>query len=150
MHKALTFILVIAGAVLTASAFADDVDQYDPDAALQLSQKAIGQSIGDYGLIDALGNTVNLKSDYAGRPLVVSMIFTSCHHVCPATTKHLAKSVDAAREALGADSFDVVTIGFDVANDTPQAMAAFARKQGRQRRELAVLECIERHDSENQ
>ncbi len=130
MHKALTFILVIAGAVLTASAFADDVDQYDPDAALQLSQKAIGQSIGDYGLIDALGNTVNLKSDYAGRPLVVSMIFTSCHHVCPATTKHLAKSVDAAREALGADSFDVVTIGFDVANDTPQAMAAFARKQG--------------------
>jgi len=58
------------------------------------------------------------------------MIFASCHHVCPATTKHLAKAVESAREALGSDSFDVVTIGFDVANDTPQAMAAFARRQG--------------------
>jgi len=38
--------------------------------------------------------------------------------------------VDAAREALGTDSFDVVTIGFDVAHDTPDAMGAFARKQG--------------------
>jgi protein SCO1/2 len=130
MKKALTFILFITGAILTSAAFAQDTDRYDPDKALALSQKAIGQSIRDYGLLDEFGNTVNLKSDYAGRPLVISMIFTSCHHVCPATTKHLAKSVDAAREALGADNFDVVTIGFDVANDTPQAMAAFARKQG--------------------
>jgi protein SCO1/2 len=38
--------------------------------------------------------------------------------------------VEVAREALGEDSFDVVTIGFDVASDTPQAMAAFARRQG--------------------
>ncbi len=93
-------------------------------------QQAIGQGIGDYPLTDRLGRTVNLRSDYAGRPLVVSMIFTSCHHVCPTTTKHLADAVASAREALGADSFDVVTIGFDVAHDTPDAMAAFARRQG--------------------
>lgn len=130
MKKALTLILAMAGAVLTVAVFAETADQYDPDNALQLSQNAIGQSIGDYGLLDEFGNTVNLRSDYAGRPLVISMIFTSCHHVCPATTKHLAKSVESAREALGSDSFDVVTIGFDVANDTPQAMAAFARRQG--------------------
>jgi len=97
---------------------------------LQFSQQAIGQAIGDYKLTDRFGATVNLRSDYAGRPLVISMIFTSCHHVCPATTKHLAKAVEVAREALGEDSFDVVTIGFDVANDTPQALAAFARRQG--------------------
>jgi protein SCO1/2 len=130
MNKALKLILVTAGAILTAAAFAEDADLYDPDQALQLSQNAIGQSIGDYGLLDEFGNTVDLHTDYAGRPLVISMIFTSCHHVCPATTKHLAKSVESAREALGSDSFDVVTIGFDVANDTPQAMAAFARRQG--------------------
>jgi protein SCO1/2 len=130
MRKALTFILFLAGAFSTATVSADDANRYDPDRALQLSQQAIGQKIGDYGLVDQYGNTVNLASEYAGRPLVVSMIFTSCHHVCPATTKHLAKSVESAREALGDDSFDVVTIGFDVANDTPQAMAAFARRQG--------------------
>ncbi len=130
MKRALTPILFLAGAMLTASVFADDLDRYDPDKALQLSQNAIGKPIGDYELTDERGRKVSLRSDYADRPLVISMIFTSCHHVCPATTKHLAKAVQSAREALGADSFDVVTIGFDVANDTPQAMAAFARRQG--------------------
>ena len=130
MNKALTYILLIAGVLLSPILYAEDDARYDPDRALGLSQQAIGGSIGDYGLIDEFGNTVNLRSDYAGRPLVVSMIFTSCHHVCPATTKHLAKAVESARAALGDDSFDVVTIGFDVANDTPQAMAAFARRQG--------------------
>jgi protein SCO1/2 len=133
MKKALTIILLLAGSLTSSAAFADDaaaVDLYNPDAALQRSQSAIGQQIGDYGLLDTYGGTVNLRSDFEGRPLVISMIFTSCHHVCPATTKHLAKAVETAREALGEDSFDVVTIGFDVANDTPNAMAAFARRQG--------------------
>lgn len=113
-----------------ASVSAQDDDRYDPDRAMQLSQHAIGQTIGDYELLDRHGASVKLREDYAGKPLVVSMIFTSCHHVCPATTKRLAKAVEAAQEALGTDSFSVVTIGFDVATDTPQAMAAFARRQG--------------------
>ena len=128
MNRALTFILVTSIALPIAAADADD--RYDPDAAMRLSQEAIGQTIGDYEFVDSLGATVRLRQDHAGKPLVVSMIFTSCHHVCPTTTKHLAEAVDAAREALGTDSFDVVTIGFDVANDTPQAMGAFARRQG--------------------
>jgi len=105
-------------------------ERYDPDAALEISQAAVGGTIGDYELTDRDGNTVRLREDYAGRPLVISMIFSSCHHVCPMTTKHLANSVRAARDALGADSFDVVTIGFDAANDSPEAMATFAREQG--------------------
>jgi len=130
MNKALKSILLLTGIILSANVLAQDEDRYDPDRALQFSQQAIGRAVGDYELIDRYGATVNLRSDYAGKPLVISMIFTSCHHVCPATTKHLAKAVEVAREALGDDSFDVVTIGFDVANDTPQAMAAFARRQG--------------------
>ncbi len=130
MCKALTKTLLLTATLLTANGSAADDDLYDPDRALQLSQQAIGQAIGDYELLDEFGRSVNLRSDYAGKPLVVSMIFTSCHHVCPVTTKHLATAVESAREALGSDSFNVVTIGFDVANDTPQAMAAFARRQG--------------------
>lgn len=123
-------VLLLASIVLSLTAGAGEDDRYDPDRALQISQAAVGNTIGDYELTDHLGAPVWLRSDYAGRPLVISMIFTSCHHVCPTTTKHLAKAVDAAREALGTDSFDVVTIGFDVAHDTPEAMGAFARKQG--------------------
>ncbi len=130
MKKVLTALMLLAGGMMMLPAYAVDDNRYDPDAALQLSQQAIGQAFGDFDLIDQYGETVNIRSDYAGKPVIVSMIFTSCHHVCPTTTKHLAKAVASAREALGEDSFAVVTIGFDVAVDTPQAMAAFARRQG--------------------
>lgn len=128
MLKALTFVAFALATFATTSTAADD--RYDPDAAMQISQSAIGRQIGDYELLDRFGRSVNIRSDHSGRPLVISMIFTSCHHVCPTTTKHLDDAVDAAREALGDDSFDVLTIGFDVANDSPQAMAAYARRQG--------------------
>ncbi len=46
------------------------------------------------------------------------------------TTRHLAKVVTKAREALGEDSFNAVAIGFESAVDTPDAMQFFATKQG--------------------
>lgn len=122
--------LLSIAVVLSFAAHAADDDRYDPERALALSQQAIGRTIGDYELIDAFGRTVSLRSELHGKPAIISMIFTSCHHVCPATTKHLGKAVAVAREALGDDSFEVISIGFDVANDTPQAMTAFARRQG--------------------
>jgi len=122
--------IFVAALLLPLALLAQEDDRYNPEAALDISQAAVGTMIGDYELLDHLGAPVRLRSDHAGRPLVISLIFTSCHHVCPQTTRHLAEAVDAAREALGTDSFDVVTIGFDVAHDTPDAMGAFARKQG--------------------
>jgi protein SCO1/2 len=122
--------LLMAGVLLSLAAIAQEDERYNADRALEISQAAVGNMIGDYELTDHLGAPVRLRNDHAGRPLVISMIFTSCHHVCPATTKHLATAVEAAREALGTDSFDVVTIGFDVARDSPEAMGAFARRQG--------------------
>lgn len=117
--------------LLPAAALAQDPGsaQYDADRALEMSQAAIGGTIGDHRFTDRMNRTVSLH-DFAGRPLVISMIFTSCHHVCPTTTRHLGSAVDAAREALGADSFQVVTVGFDSAHDTPAALRAFAREQG--------------------
>jgi len=75
------------------------------------------------------GRLVRL-ADYAGKPVLISLIFTSCHHVCPTLTRHLKTAVDAARETLGDDSFYVVSIGFDTPNDTPDRMQNFAEKQG--------------------
>lgn len=103
--------------------------QYDRDRALAVSQSAIGGKIGDYSLTKVDGTKLNLR-DYRGKPLLISMIFTSCHHICPTTTKNLALAAQAARDVLGDDSFEIVTIGFDTANDNPQAMRSFARQQG--------------------
>jgi len=114
-----------------APAHAEDSEQagqYDADSAIETSQAAIGRELGDFLLYDRQGRAVQLSS-YRGRPLLVSMIFTSCHHVCPAITRHLDTAVQAAREALGEDSFQVLTVGFDTAVDTPDAMRVFAKKQ---------------------
>ncbi|MGI9294871.1 MAG: SCO family protein [Pseudomonadales bacterium] len=129
MSKTHILALLITGLLLSQTAGAQDDERYNPDRSLENSQAAIGNTIGDYEFTNHLGAPVRLRMDHAGRPLIISMIFTSCHHVCPTTTKHLATAVDAAREALGADSFNVVTIGFDAAHDTPQAMGSFARRQ---------------------
>jgi protein SCO1 len=51
-----------------------------------------------------------------------------CADICPAIIESLAPAVDAGKEALGEDSFSVVTIGFDTRNDTPDRMRSFARQ----------------------
>jgi protein SCO1/2 len=102
---------------------------FDNDRALDISQGAIGNQLGDYSLTNADGDPVSL-SDFHGKPLVLSMIYTSCYHICPMTTRHLSKVVQKARNALGDDSFSVAVIGFDTQVDTPAAMQYFANKQG--------------------
>lgn len=102
---------------------------YSEDDALEISQAAIGRQLVNLEFTDSFGKPVKL-ADYMGRPLLVSLIFTSCHHVCPTLTRHLKTAVDAARDTLGQDSFRVVTIGFDTVNDTPDRMRDFAQKQG--------------------
>jgi protein SCO1/2 len=104
------------------------VSKFDEKAALTLSQGVIGKEIGNVTLTTADGRQVHL-SDFRGKPLVISLIYTSCYHICPTTTQHLAKVVRTARDALGPDSFRVLSIGFDVPNDIPAAMRRFAQDQ---------------------
>ena len=118
---------ITATVTLQAESTATD-GGYDADSAVATSQAAIGKPLEDYMFYDRQGRPVNLAA-YQGKPLLISMIFTSCHHVCPAITRHLATAVDAAREAMGEDSFQVLTIGFDTPVDTPDAMRVFANKQ---------------------
>lgn len=102
--------------------------RFDEQAALRTSQAAIGRSLGEYTLRDDAGREVKL-SDYLGKPLAISLIYTSCYHICPTTTQNLARAVKQARSAVGSDTFTIATIGFDVRNDTPERMRAFARQQ---------------------
>ena len=69
-------------------------------------------------------------TDLRGKPLVVNMIYTSCYNTCPVILESLYDGVKVAQDALGEDSFSVVTIGFDARNDTPQRMRDFARSRG--------------------
>jgi len=103
--------------------------RFDRKTALAVSQGVIGKSVGDYTLTAADGRKVRLTG-FRGKPLVVSLVYTSCYHICPLTTQHLAEVVRTARAALGTDSFRVITIGFDTPHDTPTMMRQFERDQG--------------------
>jgi len=107
----------------------DAKQAFDYDTALKISQGALDNPVADYAFTNADGKQVTL-SDFRGKPLVLSMIYTSCYQICPMTTRHLSKIVEKARDALGDDSFNVAIIGFDTRFDTPDAMQYFANKQG--------------------
>lgn len=96
---------------------------------MEISQAAIGGSVGEHTLRDVSGQPFDL-SQLRGKPLVVSMIYTSCHHVCPLITKNLADTVKIANDALGQGAFTVVSVGFDWRVDTPEQMRLYAAQQG--------------------
>ena len=101
---------------------------FDGDEALRVSQAAVGRRLSDHRFLDRSEGEVRI-SDYRGKPLLVSLIYTSCYYSCSVFTRYLGEIVDVAREALGEGSFSVVTIGFDAVNDSPGRMALYASGQ---------------------
>jgi protein SCO1 len=120
-----------AGLVIGLAAVAGPAPaaQQDDGEALRFSQAAIGRTLGGYTFTAADGTTLTLEQ-LRGRPVVLSLVYTSCYHVCSGLTLRLRETVKVARQALGPEAFSVVTVGFDVANDTPERMRAYARERG--------------------
>lgn len=127
----LALVLVPAGGRVALASSNDGVKSppFDVDAALKLSQDAIGQTVGNYAFVDTMGRPVRLR-DLMDKPLVVSLIYTGCTDICPTVSQTLADAVDVARDALGKDSFRVVSIGFDARNDSPKRLRAYAAARG--------------------
>jgi protein SCO1/2 len=117
--------LALSPLAASAAGGAAPIDQAE---ALKFSQAVMGRAVGDYTLRAADGGTVRLV-DLRGKPVLISFIYTGCFTVCPTTTRTLKRAVESAQEALGADSFHVLSVGFNQPFDTPEAMGAFARQQ---------------------
>ena len=111
---------------------------FNNNRALEISQAAIGGQVGNHQFTDVDGNRVSLNN-FRGKPLVLSMVYTSCYHICPMTVRHLSKVVQKARKVLGNDSFTVAVVGFDTPIDTPEAMQYFAKKQGISDKDWSLL-----------
>jgi protein SCO1/2 len=110
----------------------------EPGATLDRSQRAIGTTVGEHGLRATDGTPFRL-SQLRGRPALVSFVYTSCSQVCPTTTRFLARAVAEADRTLGPGRFAVATIGFNHPYDSPEAMRAFAKAQGIDRRDWHFL-----------
>jgi len=118
--------LAVATAVTPATAGEGTLDRAE---AIRISQAVIGQQPANYTLLDRHGKPVRL-SDYRGKPLLVSFIYTGCFQVCPTTTRMLHEAVQDLGRLVGYDKFNVVSIGFNQPFDAPEAMRAFAAQNG--------------------
>src|SRR5574337_107642 len=130
--RALALALLISSVVPAARSAESAADaapgtmpKLDEAAALRAGQAAIGRTIGEYTLLDRQGRPVRL-SDYRGKPLLVSFIYTGCFQVCPANTRLLLEAVKGLDRLFGPDRYRVVSIGFNQPFDSPTAMRAFA------------------------
>jgi protein SCO1/2 len=123
-ERAFAFVALIALSLVAIPAAA-----LDYDAAMKQSRAAIGRVPGDYAFTGADGRRVRL-SDFRGRPLLVSFVYTGCGQVCPTTTRFLDKALQQAGAAFGSGAFNVATIGFNLPFDNAEAMGQFAKHQG--------------------
>ena len=121
-----TLLLALALWLPAGSVFASRPDDAE---ALRISQAAIGRTVEGVRLTTADGTPLTFE-ELRGRPVVLSLVYTSCYYVCSGLTLRLRETVKVARQALGADTFTVVTVGFDTPNDTPQRMRAYAMDRG--------------------
>lgn len=135
---AIAAILVIAGLAMPSAAHDDrgvtrdsfpGAAKFDRNAAYRYSQSAVDRQVGDYSFT-AAGDRQIRMSGYRGKPLILSFVYTSCFHTCPLLTKNLARAVAGANRAIGSGRFSVLTVGFDTAKDSPEAMRLFAKAQG--------------------
>jgi protein SCO1/2 len=132
MRTLLLIVAVLAQLAASSTVFAHEAqpdEEFDQDKALTQSQAVLGAEIGNYTFTASTGDPIDL-SRFRGKPLVVSMIYTSCNHFCPLITESLHRAVSGAREVFGDEAFTVVTIGFDTRYDTPRRMRSYAASRG--------------------
>lgn len=123
--KILFIFLILLFPVTTRAAQLDPVILKN---AVDAAAAAEGTKLGDYELIDQDGVKFKLSEYFNDKkPLVISYIYTSCPVVCPTITTEFKKAVEGAKSAFG-DKFNVLTIGFDPANDTPEQLKEYGGK----------------------
>jgi protein SCO1/2 len=126
LSKVLLAAVMLTGPAVLAAGVSTAADPpLDARLAYERSQAAIGRTVGSYELVDQNGLQLSL-AELRGRPLVISLVFTSCSTVCPIVTGHLHDALREARRTLGPESFAVLTFGFDARRDRPARLRAFA------------------------
>lgn len=115
-----------------------EVPSLNEAEAVRLAKEAIGRKVPDIVMRDRRGKPVRL-SDYRGKPLLVSFIYTGCFEVCPTQTRSLYESVKGLDTMLGQSQFNVVSIGFNQPFDSPEAMRSFSAQHRIQHRNWEFL-----------
>ncbi len=110
------------------------------DAALALRQdthirgrnayREVGETAPSFTLLDQNARAVSFDR-FRGKRVVLNFIFTRCPvaTMCPAATAKMMALQTAAKKA-GVTHFELVSISFDAAHDTPPVLKAYAEARG--------------------
>jgi cytochrome oxidase Cu insertion factor (SCO1/SenC/PrrC family) len=122
--------LLIAG---RAAAHGDHVepsgpadDYVYPLAAPGSYELPVIKKAGDGVLLDETGRERRLGALLEGRITILAFIYTNCAEVCPLASQRLADLQDLAAATGKSRHFQLISVSFDPANDTPDVMARYA------------------------
>lgn len=79
--------------------------------------------------VDETGKPGVRLSDWAGRPMVLTLAYTQCRRVCPSTTYKNLRLIQRALKARGVQA-EYVVVTLDPESDTPAVLRAFKEKFG--------------------
>lgn len=113
-------------ALISAAALLNPSSSFSATALREVTspEDAVGRAVGGHILVDQDGKRFDIKELLGERPLVVSYVYTSCTHTCTPILAKLKRAFDEAGKDFGT-KFAALTIGFDAANDTPQALKKY-------------------------
>src|SRR6516164_7816575 len=95
--------------------------------AAPLERLPIIQKAPDFDLVDQSGKAVRL-TDFKGKVMLVSFIFTTCNGTCPATTSRMAKIQEHLQQrSLLEKGVRLVSISLDPKRDTPEVLRGYMR-----------------------
>lgn len=102
--------------VLVGKIQAQATPDFPKDSIYQIHSKWINQD----------GKSIEL-SEFAGKPMVVSMVYLTCKHTCPITVAHMKELEKLLDEDLKS-KVQFVLVSIDPRRDTPAVMKAYAEK----------------------
>jgi protein SCO1 len=111
------------------------------EAAAPLSSASVYNLDGEW--TDHNGKKLTLQH-FAGRPLLLTMIFTRCQYACPILVENV-KGILARLPEARRQQFNSVFVSFDVEKDDPETLKAYAAEK-----ELASDRWTLLHGSEGQ
>ncbi|MBI4688019.1 MAG: SCO family protein [Nitrospirae bacterium] len=122
----LSFVIVLAaadtgwGKVPSFSA-----SELDPSTFKIEEDKYLGKTLPDIKMLDETGNAISL-SKLSGKPLIISLIYFTCPHVCLPLNEALAEAAAKINDLRLGQDYNILTLSFSK-YDTPQRARDFRR-----------------------
>jgi len=126
LNAALAAATLSAAALAVGPAWATEPHAHD-HAMKRATRSTVDATLPTVELVRDDGETVSLPAELDdGRPVVLNFVFTSCASICPAMTHIFAQLQDRLGSAR--DRVHMVSISIDPEQDTPERLAAYARR----------------------